>query len=118
MCLVCSLLLSPARRIVSSGFWLEFSSWRGFSSGRGLAIFTPPLLLLLVRSDPMRLRHRCDPTASKRDHLWAVPRLVIFNQCSAIARRNERFNFQLFSGLAHLFITRARDLSRDRVIKA
>ena len=40
---------------------------------------------------------------SKRTHVWAVPEQVIFNQCSAIARRNERFNFQLFYELDRLF---------------
>jgi hypothetical protein len=66
----------------------------------------------------VRLRHRCDPTQANVTTFGPFPGLAIFNQCSAIARRNERFNFQLFYELAHLFITVARDLSRDRVIKA
>jgi hypothetical protein len=40
---------------------------------------------------------------SKRGHFSTVPGARFFNQSSAIARRNERFNFQLFRGLAQLF---------------
>ena len=35
---------------------------------------------------------------SKRGHFWTVPGRANFNQPSAIARRNERFNFQFILG--------------------
>lgn len=41
----------------------------------------------------------------QRGHFSTVPGPANFNQSSAVARRNERFNFQLFDGLAHLLGT-------------
>lgn len=51
------------------------------------------------------LRQRSAPTAIKRGHSWSVPGRAKFNQSSVIARRNERFNFQLAYGMAHLLGT-------------
>lgn len=51
------------------------------------------------------LRQRSALTAGKRGPSWSVPGRAKFNQSSVIARRNERFNFQLVYGMAHLLGT-------------
>jgi len=64
----------------------------------------------------MLLVVRC--CASKRGHFWTVPGRANFNQSSAIARRNERFNFQLFHELPHLLGVADLVFLRRSIIKA